>query len=98
LVLPFCFNKNYFGKFPELGYSQDVGGIRSTDGSKYDAAISGAWLQDNKFIIDVQIIDRYFGNMSMIFAFRDGECAFKMTKTAEDFLDTYQGIGTAKKV
>ena len=96
-VLPFGVNHNVFGKFPQLGYSNDRGAERTTDGFMYDDAVSFAWLQDNKIIIDVQIIDRYFGNMSMIFAFRDGECAFKMSKTAEDFLNEYQGIGTAKK-
>ena len=95
-VLPFGVNHNVFGKFPQLGYSNDRGATRTTDGFMYDDAVSFAWLQDNKFIIDVQIIDRYFGNMSMIFAFRDGECAFKMSKTAEDFLDEYEGIATAK--
>ena len=97
-VLPFGVNHNVFGKFPQLGYSNDKGATRTTDGFMYKDAVSFAWLQDNKIIIDVQIIDRYFGNMSMIFAFRDGECGFKMTKTAEDFLDEYQGIGTAKKI
>ena len=97
-VLPFGVNHNVFGKFPQLGYSNDRGGLRTFDGFMYKDAVSFAWLQDNKFIIDVQIIDRYFGNMSMIFAFRDGEAAFKMTKSAEDFLNEYQGVGTAKKI
>jgi hypothetical protein len=97
-VLPFGVNHNVFGHFPELGYSNDRGGERTTDGFTYKDAVSFAWLQENKFIIDVQIIDRYFGNMSMIFAFRGDECAFKMSKTAEDFLDEYEGIGTAKRI
>jgi hypothetical protein len=96
LVLPFCFNKNYFGKFPELGYSQDVGGIRSTDGSKYDAAISGAWLQDNKIMIFAQIIDRYFGNSSMNFAFNDDCITVTCYSTAEDFLWNYNGHAYGK--
>ena len=97
-VLPFGVNRNVFGHFPQLGYSNDRGGMRSSDGFTYKDAVSFAWLQENKFIIDVQIIDRYFGNMSMIFAFRGDEAAFKMSKTAEDFLDEYEGIGTAKRI
>jgi hypothetical protein len=35
LILPFKLNANYFGKFPELGYSGEVGGERTSDGFKY---------------------------------------------------------------
>lgn len=90
-VIPFGINKNVFGKFPELGYSNEFGGARTDDGFTYNDAVSCAWLQDNKLILFVQIIDNYFGNMSAIFGFRDGDCAVSMEKTAEDFLGTYQG-------
>ena len=98
LVLPFYFNKNCFTKFPELGYSQDVGGIRTTDGSKYDSAVSAAWLQDNKIMIFAQIIDRYFGNASMTFAFNGDSITACFYKTAEDFLWNYNGQAYGKRV
>jgi hypothetical protein len=94
--LPFYVNKNRFTKFPELGYSQDVGGIRTTDGSKYDSAISFAWLQDNKIMIFAQIIDRYFGNSSMTFAFNDDHITVTFYSTAEDFLLNYHGQAYGK--
>ena len=96
MVLPFLYNKNYFGKFPELGYSGDVGGIRTTDGSKYDMASSGAWLCDNKLMIFVQIIDRYLGNVSMCFGFNDEHITVTSYKTAEDFLWNYNGQAYGK--
>ncbi len=97
LVLPFYVNRNRFDKFPELGYSQDFGGLRTTDGSKYDCATSLAWMQDNKILIYVQIIDRYFGNASLTFAF-NGEHAFlSFDKAAEDFLWNYKGVATARR-
>ena len=98
LELPFSMNKNYFGKFPELGYSQEYGGLRTTDGSKYDCATSLAWLQDNKILIYTQIIDRYFGNASLTFAFNGDNATLSFDKTAEDFLWNYKGVATAKKV
>ncbi len=98
MVLPFKFNENYFGKFPELGYSGDVGGVRTTDGSKYDMACSGAWLCDNKIMLFAQIIDRYFGNVSMCFGFNDDHITVTFYKTAEDFLWNYNGQAYGKRV
>ena len=97
LVLPFYVNRNRFGKFPELGYSREFGGVRTTDGSRYDDAVSLAWLQDNKLLILTQIIDDYFGNLSLIFSFKDDVAVVSATKTAEDFLWDYQGEIVAKQ-
>ena len=96
LELPFRFNENLICKFPELGYSQEIGGIRSTDGSKYKCASSGAWLCDNKLMLYVQIIDRYLGNVSMCFAFNDKDITVTFYKTAEDFLWNYNGQAYGK--
>jgi hypothetical protein len=97
-VLPFGVNHNVFGKFPELGYSNDNGGVRTTDGFMYNDAVSLAWLEDSKIGIKVQIIDRYFGNANLFFGFKGEDATIKMTKTAEDFLNEYEGIATAKKI
>ena len=95
LELEFYVNKNRFGKFPELGYSNDFGGLRTTDGFKYDDAVSLAWLQDNKLIVFTQIIDRYLGNMSLIFGFKDNKAVIYAHKDAEDFLWNYNGVADA---
>ncbi len=91
LVLPFYVNRNRFGKFPELGYSREFGGVRTTDGHRYDDAVSLAWLGDDKLLLFVQIIDEYFGNTSLIFSFREHLAVVNATKTAEDFLWDYTG-------
>ena len=96
-VLPFGVNHNVFGKFPELGYSNDNGGLRTTDGFMYDDAVSLAWLEDGKIGIKVQIIDRYFGNANLFFGFKGDDATIRMTKSAEDFLDEYEGLATAKR-
>ena len=90
-VLPFGINHNVFGKFPQLGYSNDFGGLRTTDGFMYNDAVSAAWIDDHKFLIEVQIIDRYFGNGGMLFAFKDGDVVVNMTRNAEDFMNEYIG-------
>ncbi|MBR2375959.1 MAG: serine hydrolase [Clostridia bacterium] len=97
-VLPFGVNRNAFGKFPQLGYSNEYGAVPTTDGFTYDAATSLAWLEEKKLLLCVQIIDRYFGNMSALFAFKDNEVCARFTKTAEAFLDEYQGDLIARKI
>ena len=97
MELPFYINKNYFGKFPELGYSQDVGGVRTHDGSKYDCAVSGAWLNPNRLMLFVQIIDRYLGNFPMTLGFNDEYISVIAYKNAEDFLWNYNGHAYGKR-
>lgn len=83
--------KNIFGKFPQLGYSNDFGGMRTTDGFMYNCAASGAWREEKKFLFRVAIIDRYFGNFLCIVSFKENYCVLKMVKTAEDLLEEYNG-------
>jgi hypothetical protein len=95
-VIPFGVNHNVFGKFPQLGYSNGFGGLRTTDGFMYNDAVSFGWLEDKKLMLFVQIIDRYFGLMSATFAFRDNYAAAQFAKIGEDFLDEYTGELSAK--
>ena len=91
-VLPFGICHNLFCKFPELGYSNEYGGVHdATSPFMYDAAVSASWRADGKLVINCQIIDRYFGNFSAVIAFNGDYVAMTMTKTAEDFLGKYQG-------
>ena len=87
---------NEFEKFPQLGYSNEHGGTRTTDGFMYDCAVSGGWIEERKLEIRVQVIDRYFGNFTAFFNFKDDECFVRIVKTAEDFFKEYQGEFTAK--
>ena len=95
MELPFLINQNLFGKFPELGYSDGVGGVRTTNGFRYDDAVSAAWLDNSRFRIFVQIIDRYFGNTTLTFSFKDDVAVLSATKAAEDFLWNYEGEAVA---
>ncbi len=97
-TLYFGLNKNVFGKFPQLGYAQDYGRVVTTDGSMYDCAVSGAWQEEKKLMLKVQVIDRYFGNLAMVFAFKDDLVSVTLKKTAEDFFKEYEGQFVAKLV
>lgn len=94
--LPFGFAKNAFSKFPEEGYDDLVGGM---GGSRlYDCAVSAAWVSSYQLLVRVQVIDTYFGNLSMSFGFNEaGEMAVHMQKTAENFFDEYSGFATGMR-
>lgn len=87
----FGFGHNVFEKFTEEGYSDLVGSV-AAPGNRYDSAASGEWVTENQLRIRVQIIDKYFGNLGIILAFRDDlYAAVSMGKSAEDFLWNYNG-------
>lgn len=48
-------------------------------------------------LLKVQIIDRYMGVLHVQFRFREDRLGIFMTKTAEDFLNEYQGFADAWK-
>ena len=93
--LPFGLGYNEFGKFPQTGYSDNIGTV-GVEGHMYDCAVSADFPEPKKLRIRVQIIDKYFGNLAMIFGFKDeNTVSVRMTKCAEAFLDEYQGIMNA---
>ena len=95
--LEFGLGGNAFGIFPQEGYSDQVGSVYAP-GHFYKCAASAAWVEESKLFIKVQIIDDYFGNLSIILGFRENLLGVYMCKCAEDFLDEYTGFagGTAQ--
>ncbi len=90
------FGHNVFAKFPQEGYSDLIATYRAP-GNYYDAAFSADWIEPQKLRIRVQIIDKYFGNLAMVFGFCDeNTVSVKMVKQAEAFLNEYRGIMNAK--
>ncbi len=95
LIFGLC--KNEFCTLDEPQYSGAT--ISEENGEGYRAACSGAW-RENNFLLYVQIIDDYLGNMRLEFEFAD-EKNVKLTgtKTAEWFLDEYKisGVSYSRK-
>lgn len=90
--LPFGMGRNVFGKFPQLGYSDDRGNVHEINGFMYDCAASAGWIEPQKLQLRVQIVDRYFGSLVATFGFRDeNTVGVRMVKHAEDFLSEYEG-------
>jgi hypothetical protein len=93
--MTFGFGHNVFAKFPEEGYSKEVGSVRCP-GNYYDAAFSADWPADYTLRVRVQVIDTYFANLSMMFGFRDeNTVTLRMEKKAEDFMEEYKGLVNA---
>ncbi len=91
MQLPFKMLENAFVKFPHLGYSDEFGGVKTTNGFKHDVASSAGWLDDSRMMIRVQITDHYPGNMSFIFNFKDDYAVMCVEKTAENVFNEYPG-------
>ena len=88
--IPFGMGYNEFSHFPQEGYSDMIG---TKPGNRlYKCAASGAWKDDKRLYIKVQIIDTYFGNMNIMLGFNEDRIGIEMTKTAEDFLKEYEGF------
>lgn len=93
--LPFGFGYNEFSKFPQEGYSDLVATI-PVEGHLYDCAVSADWPEKKKLRIKVQIIDKYFGNLSMEFGFKEDRVGIYMIKNAEAFLCEYEGYANGR--
>ena len=93
--LPFGMGYNEFAKFPQTGYS-DMIATYPCEGNMYDCATSAIWDDEIKLILKTQIIDKYFGRLSMSFAFKDGYIMARFGKTAEAFLEEYNGHAYGK--
>ena len=96
-TLGFGFGHNVFGKFPQEDYSDLIVTVPEP-GNRYDCAASADWPEERKLRIKVQVIDKYFGNMSMEFGFKGDEVGILMMKTAEAFLDEYHGYANGRRV
>ncbi len=93
--LPFGMCENAFAKFPQEGYSDEVG---TQKGNRlYDCATSAAWVSPCQLFMKVQIIDNYFGILTINVGFReDRKIGISMIKSAEDFLGEYSGWASGK--
>ena len=78
------------GFFPQTNYFGDT--IGTPKGEMYRCMAVARWTQENKLVIRCYIIDDYFGNLTITLGFKDKELGLYMSKTAEWFLDEYQGF------
>ena len=80
---------NEFGEFPQAGYASDIATVPQ-ENFYYQC------VEERKLRIMVQIIDRYFGNLHITLSFLGNDLGVYMHKTAQDFLNEYQGYAHGK--
>ena len=66
-------------------------------GHYYDVSCSADIPEEEKLRIKVQVIDKYFGTACFVFSFKDERVTVNMVKTAEAFMDEYQGLASGKR-
>ncbi len=88
--LKFGIGKAVIDKFPQDGYFGDTIGVDC--GRRYRCIASGAWTMENILHIKADVIDDYFGNVSIIASFKGDEIGIYMQKHAEWFMEEYKGF------
>ncbi|MDR3191567.1 MAG: beta-lactamase family protein [Treponema sp.] len=87
---------NYLeGSFPETHYFGGRIGVPSGRGFRYKA--SGAWFNPSSLTIYLYIIDFCLGTLKINACFGEAELTLHMSKTAEWFLDEYNGMASGKR-
>ena len=77
------------GELPELYFDRQIG----TKGNrKYRTLASAAWVEPHKLYIRVCVTDDYLGGLHIEISFKKNEVGMHMKKTAEWFLEDYQGF------
>ena len=89
-AIAFGFGENAEGKFPQKNYFGRRMG--RCDGEQYRCFASAAWTEPHKLLLRVWICDRFFGNLAAVFSFKEDTISVFMSKTAEWFLDEYNGF------
>lgn len=78
------------GLFPHTEYFGDT--IGRPANRMYECLSSAAWVEEHKFMLRIFVTDDYLGNMTVTFSFKGDEIGIYMSKTAEWFLNEYQGF------
>lgn len=94
-TLSFGIGKNVSCVLDEPQYSGEL--INHPIGRGYRALCSGAWTSNTTFVLRVQVVDDYLGNMTMTFDL-DSSPTLTVKKTAEWFLDEYKMSNVAYRM
>ncbi len=92
--LKFGIGKYIIDTFPQDGYFGETIGVDC--GRRYRCISSGAWSTPTTLHIKSDLIDDYFGNLSITAVFKGDEIAIYMDSHAEWFLDEYKGFTAGK--
>lgn len=94
--LRFGLGKYVIDRFPQTNYYGPVIGTKSD--KMYRCMSAAVWTEEQKLVLRTYLIDDYFGNFTATFSFKGNQIAVSMKKTAEWFLDEYEGIAGGQRV
>lgn len=94
--IQFGLGKALIGEFPQDGYFGDT--IGKDCGRRYRCIASGAWTTETTLHIKCDVIDDYFGNVSIIADFKGDEIGLYMQPHAEWFMLEYKGFAGGRIV
>ena len=92
--LPFGMAHNIECSFPETHYQDRQIGIPAD--REFKAICSAVWTKENTLLVRPYIIDNCLGNAWMYFTFKEDSVSVEMRKTAEWFMDEYEGTAFGK--
>ena len=92
--IAFGFGEYAIAPFPETNY--DGLAIGEPMGRGYRTMSAALWTEKRKLVIRSYLIDDYFGNMAATLSFKGDTLTLLMTKTAEHFLNEYQGMAVGR--
>ena len=81
-----------FDKFPKTHFNGDI--LGEPAGREFCSLNSGAWVEEEKFVIRCNIIDDYVGNLTITIGFKEDNVALSMYKNAQFFLKEYDGYAS----
>ncbi len=94
--IPFGMAKNQCFLFPEKHYYDHQ--INVLSGRELNAFASAVWVKENELLLRVYVIDNNLGNLKAHFTFEGVNISVKMTKTAEWFMDEYEGTAYGTQI
>ena len=83
------------GEFPECYFGRRIGTLQDT-GYRYLA--SAAWVEPKSLLLRVHIVDDYLGGLCIRIAFKGDMVSLQMEKSAEWFLEDYQGFAGGERI
>ena len=92
---PFGAARYELGVFPETHYYGMT--VTKPANRGYRCMSAGVWTEKSKLVLRTFLIDDYFGNFTVTLAFKGDELGLGMIKTAQWFLDEYQGMAGGKR-
>ena len=97
--LKFGICKNEFSLFPEKGYPDMQMNVECPD-NQYPCAASGAWLDERKFAIRVQMTGKHLGGLYIMLGFTKdtSKLSVMMVKNTNCFLAEYNGQAIGNKL